>query len=135
MAEDKKDSGFVIKDKRIFAEGSGSEEREKFSVQSETEPKLKEEIPGQDDNEELNYPPVNFTNFILSLSTSALLHLGGLPDPSVEKTKKNLPAAKQIIDIIDMINEKTKGNLSEQESKIIQGILYELKMLYIKESG
>jgi hypothetical protein len=69
------------------------------------------------------------------LSTSALFHFGDFPDPEGGKTEKNLPAAKQTIDILDMLNEKTKGNLNENENNLIQGALYELKMRYVKEKA
>jgi hypothetical protein len=132
MAEEKKDSGFVIKDKRFYADGDEATENEKASAG---------EKPGNQDNiadqspESLNYPPISFTNFVLSLSTSALFHFGDFPDPASGKTQKNLPAAKQTIDILNMLNEKTKGNLDEQENSLIQGVLYELKMRYVKENG
>jgi len=80
-------------------------------------------------------PPINFTNFILSLHTSALFHFGDIPDPVSGKTQKDFSAVKQTIDILDMINEKTKGNLNEEENNLMQGVLYELKMRYIKEKG
>ena len=90
-------------------------------------------IPDKRTDNENNYPPVNFTNFVLSLSTSALFHFGDFPESEGGAPQKNLPAAKQTIDILDMLNEKTKGNLDKNESNLIQGVLYELKMRYVKE--
>ena len=87
----------------------------------------------QHPDQEQDYPAVNFTNFVLSLSTSALFHFGDFPDSEEGAPQKNLSAAKQTIDILDMINEKTKGNLDKNESSLIQGVLYELKMRYVKE--
>ncbi|PKN06203.1 MAG: DUF1844 domain-containing protein [Deltaproteobacteria bacterium HGW-Deltaproteobacteria-7] len=83
--------------------------------------------------EPLDYPQVNFTNFVISLSTSALFQFGDFPEYEGGKAEKNLPAAKQTIDILDMLNEKTKGNLDQNEASLIQGVLYELKMRYVKE--
>jgi hypothetical protein len=135
MEEKKKDSGFVVKDKRLFDESgkerpqeeapsSAAEEKPKVQESSQTEPK-----------KESDYPQVNFTNFVLSLSTSALFHFGDFPEYEGGKTEKNLPAAKQTIDILDMLSEKTKGNLNENENNLIQGVLYELKMRYVKEKA
>jgi Domain of unknown function (DUF1844). len=135
MEEKKKDSGFVVKDKRLFdesgkerpqeeAQSSAAEEKPKVQESSQTEPK-----------KESDYPQVNFTNFVLSLSTSALFHFGDFPEYEGGKTEKNLPAAKQTIDILDMLSEKTKGNLNENENNLIQGVLYELKMRYVKEKA
>jgi hypothetical protein len=133
MAEEKKDTGFVVKDKRIFAEGAGNE---KESAAPAFEEKSKEdEQKNINPEKEFNYPPINFTNFVLSLSTSAMFHFGDFPDHEGGTPQKNLPAAKQTIDILDMLNEKTKGNLNDQENKLIQGVLYELKLRYVKENG
>ena len=135
MEEKKKDSGFVVKDKRLFDE-SGKErpQEEAQSSAAEEKPKV-HESQRTEPKQESDYPQVNFTNFILSLSTSALFHFGDFPDPEGGKTEKNLPAAKQTIDILDMLNEKTKGNLNENENNLIQGALYELKMRYVKEKA
>jgi len=80
-------------------------------------------------------PPVNFSMFILSLNTSALVHLGQIPDPHTQEKKKDLALARQTIDILDMLREKTKGNLTKEEEKLLDNILYELRLLYLKVSG
>ena len=136
MAEDIKGSGFVIKDKRIFAESGDVK-----PTDDQVTPAAKETKPVSPDasaagnDKEPDYPPISFTNFVLSLSTSALFHFGDFPDQEGGKTEKNLPAAKQTIDILDMLHEKTKGNLDENENQLIQGILYELKLRYVKENA
>lgn len=133
MKKEKKGSGFVVKDKRLFTE-SGEERPQKEAQPSAAEEKPKIQESSQTTPEQVSdYPPITFTNFVLSLSTSALFHFGDFPDPEGGKAQKNLPAAKQTIDILDMINEKTKGNLNENENSLIQGVLYELKMRYVKE--
>lgn len=129
MNEEKKGNGFVVKDKR-FSESSETKE-EPAAVK---EPDVKEEVV-EPTAEPSDYPPVNFTNFVISLSTSALFHFGDFPEYEGGKAEKNLPAAKQTIDILDMLNEKTKGNLDSKETSLIQGVLYELKMRYVKEKG
>jgi hypothetical protein len=131
----KKDSGFVVKDKRLFAESDEPRPQEELKASASEEKPKPQEPPETATNQEANYPPVNFTNFVFSLSTSALFHFGDLADSEDGKTQKNLPAAKQTIDILDMLNEKTKGNLDENENKLIQGVLYELKMRYVKEKA
>jgi hypothetical protein len=133
MTDEKKDSGFVVKDKRIFAEGNETSEKEPASPPAGEKPEIQENVQSQKEN--FDYPPINFTNFVLSLSTSALFHFGDFPDPATGSTQKDLSAAKQTIDMLDMINEKTKGNLDEQENNLIRGVMYELKMRYIKENG
>jgi hypothetical protein len=129
MNEEKKGNGFVVKDKR-FSESSETKE-EPAAVK---EPDVKEKVI-EPTAEPSDYPPVNFTNFVISLSTSALFHFGDFPEYEGGKAEKNLPAAKQTIDILDMLNEKTKGNLDQNEASLIRGVLYELKMRYVKEKG
>lgn len=135
MEEEKKGPGFVVKDKRNFDE-SGKEraQDEKSSSAAEDKPEPGKNSPNEQ-KQEYDYPQINFTNFVLSLSTTALFHFGDFPEYEGGKTEKNLPAAKQTIDILDMLNEKTKGNLDKNESSLIQGVLYELKMRYVKEKA
>lgn len=131
MDEKNKDSGFVIKDKRHFGDSAEEKPQEETKTDA-TDTKREKSQPAED--HEHSYPAVSFTNFVLSLSTSALFQFGDFPDEEEGgKTQKNLPAAKQTIDILDMLNEKTKGNLDGNESDLIQGVLYELKMRYVKE--
>ncbi|MFO8111513.1 MAG: DUF1844 domain-containing protein [Desulfosalsimonadaceae bacterium] len=80
-------------------------------------------------------PELNFTTFLLSLNASALVQLGVHPDPSGQTSVKNLPIAKQTIDVIAMLEEKTRGNLTEEESRLLTNMLYELRLLYVKEMG
>ena len=77
-------------------------------------------------------PPLDFTSFILSLSTSALMHLGVIENPVTKKTEKELPVARQTIDIIELLKDKTTGNLSEDETQLMVNVLRELRMLYVK---
>jgi hypothetical protein len=135
MKEEKKGSGFVVKDKRLFAESGEPRPQEELKASPAEEKPKPQETPETATNQEADYPPVNFTNFVFSLSTSALFHFGDLTDSEDGKAQKNLPAAKQTIDILDMLNEKTKGNLDENENKLIQSVLYELKMRYVKEKA
>ena len=69
----------------------------------------------------------------VSLSSSALIHLGVAPDPVSGETVREPAYAKQTIDILGMIQEKTKGNLSKEESQLLEGMLYDLRMRYISE--
>ncbi|MFW5930167.1 MAG: DUF1844 domain-containing protein [Desulfosalsimonas sp.] len=79
-------------------------------------------------------PEVNFTTFILSLNSSVLVHLGQHADPTTGTTTKNLPVAKQTIDVIAMLEEKTRGNLTDEEQRLLTNVLYELRLFYVKET-
>ena len=73
-----------------------------------------------------------FSTFILSLSTSALVHLGELPDPITNKKETNLQLAKQTISIIEMLKEKTEGNLTKEEGNLIDNVLCDVRLKYIQ---
>ncbi|BAU23210.1 hypothetical protein THC_0821 [Caldimicrobium thiodismutans] len=75
---------------------------------------------------------INFNTFILSLNTAALVHLGELPDPITNRKELNLTLARHTIETLEMLKEKTKGNLTLEEEKLLQSILYELKLKYVK---
>lgn len=75
---------------------------------------------------------MDFSGFILSLNASALIHLGDIPDPHSKERDVNLPAAKHTIDILELIMEKTTGNLTDEETKLIEDVVYNLRMKYVK---
>jgi len=85
-------------------------------------------------SEDYPLPEINFPTFIFSLNSSALVNLGVIEDPASNQKAKNLPLAKQTIDILGMMEEKTQGNLSDDEANMLKTMLYELRMLYVKES-
>jgi Domain of unknown function (DUF1844) len=128
---------FIIKDKRLFAEGSKDHEAEKQKAEPETEkPKDKtpeEEAAKEKERTEYQLPAINFATFIFSLNHSVLVHLGATEDPMTGKREKNLSLAKQTIDILGMLEEKTQGNLTKDEEKMLKNMLYDLRMIYIKE--
>ena len=78
-------------------------------------------------------PPITFGTFVLSLGTSAAVHLGIAPVPeSQEKPEPNLPLAKQTIDILSMIEEKTRGNLDDDERRLMESVLHDLRMRFVE---
>ena len=131
MVEEEK--GFVIKDKRTFSPETG-ENRAEEPQKAEEEKAEAEEKETAAEEEEAQLPEINFATFIFSLSSSALLHFGEIPEPSSGTKKKNLPMAKHTIDILGMLEEKTKGNLTPDEEQLLKNILYDLRMRYVKET-
>jgi hypothetical protein len=158
MPEEKKE--FVVKDRRIFA-GAGKDqeqpEAEKKPEKGKPEERLspKAPDPGKTSEQaapkvqadtaagavdsakaaeaETQLPEINFVTFVLSLNASALVNLGLVEDPATHTGVKNLPLAKQTIDILGMLQEKTRGNLSADEENLMKHVLYELRMIYVKE--
>ncbi len=80
-------------------------------------------------------PPVNFSTFILSLSTSALVHLGELPEPESGEKRANIDLARHTIDTLAMLKEKTKGNLTRDEEALLDHILYDLRLKFVRLQG
>ena len=144
MEEEKKDKGFVIKDRRLFDESGAARVEEEMKPEDRGTENPEDGAgasPAETDTPEVEtpeaetspFPEINFASFIFSLSTTAMYHFGDFPDPATKKPQRNLPAAKQTIDILSILKTKTEGNLDEQEKQMLEGILYELRMRFIKE--
>ncbi len=128
--KEEQEKSFTVRDKRFSAQKEG-----------EGDSKVKEEkkggeLKGEDSPEqEAMLPEINFINFLFSISTSALIQLGEIEDPISQQTVKNLPLAKQTIDLIGMLKEKTEGNLTPDEAKLIENILFDLRIRYVKATS
>jgi len=140
--EDEK--GFVIKDRRRFddsGEAKPEAPREEPPAKPQ-EPKpdaktaeTRQEEKAKEASTEQPFPELNFSTFVFSLGTSAMYHFGDFPDPVTKKAERNLEAAKQTIDILAILQAKTKGNLSDDEERLIDSLLYELRMRYVRETA
>ena len=75
---------------------------------------------------------VNFETFILSMGANALVHLGDVPHPETQQEMVDLALAQQTIDILGVLSEKTRGNLTDQEARVLQATLYDLRMRFIE---
>jgi Domain of unknown function (DUF1844) len=138
MSEQK--PGFTVTDRRSFtgdaakAEGQPNEPEQ---AQEPTQERAAEAERAADKAAERNrggrgMPPVDFTTFVLSLGSSAVLHLGEAEHPQTGKVEKDLPMAKHTIDLLSMLQEKTKGNLTAQEAKLLESLLYDLRLRYVE---
>ncbi|MEO6954249.1 MAG: DUF1844 domain-containing protein [Polyangia bacterium] len=78
---------------------------------------------------------LDFSAFMLSLASSALVHLGELEHPEHANTSENLALAKQSLDILGLLQEKTRGNLTDDEQKLLEQLLYELRLKYVAARG
>ena len=88
-----------------------------------------------DDAMQDGLPGIDFSTLVLSLATSAMVHLGLVPESDGGPIEKNLPLAHQTIDTLEMLQEKTRGNLTDDETKLLQSVLYELRMSFVKARG
>jgi hypothetical protein len=127
--------GFKVQDRRRFS-SDGEEHQE--ATEKEDSPGNESEVNAAQSGEkktaktEKELLEINFSTFVISLSTQALMHLGEINDPVSGKAEKDVVVAKHMIDIIGMLQEKTRGNLDEGEQKLIEDILYSLRIRYVE---
>ena len=77
-------------------------------------------------------PRIDFSTFVLSLSHSVLVHLGAAPDPSGAVSPPNLELARQTIDLLGLLEEKTRGNLTGEEERLLSNLVYDLRVRYVE---
>ena len=84
----------------------------------------------------MSEPSLTFTAFVLSLASTAAVHFGDLPDPnSGERAPENLAGAAQMIEILALLEQKTRGNLTAEERQVLEQVLYELRVRFVQASG
>jgi hypothetical protein len=125
--ESKTERGFTIVDRRGSREGEASAEPEAAPESAPDRGPAASEEPGA-------LPQIEFTAFALSLGTSALYHMGLVGDPvsGQPAAEKNLPLARQTIDTLEMLEVKTRGNLDAEEARMLESLLYELRMRFLE---
>jgi hypothetical protein len=123
--------GFTVQDRRRFSEtGEARETPEASQGFTMSEPSKGNESQSQTSQEPL--PEINFSTFVISLSTQALMHLGEIANPLSGKSEVDVSDAKQMIDILGMLQEKTRGNLDASEARLIEDLLFDLRMKYVE---
>ncbi len=135
MANDEQEHsrGFKVEDRRRFSEsGEVRDAAAEAPAPPPTEAPAPEAPPTS--TGEAAGPEINFATFIISLSTQALANLGEIPDPLERSTRIDLPAARQIIDILGLLRDKTTGNLDEAERALLDAALYDLRMKYVERA-
>jgi hypothetical protein len=142
MDEDKDSPrGFRVTDRRRFSEEGEEREVESQEGQVESEDRPVGHAAGPDVapgaagtmRETAGHEaPVNFSTFVLGLSTQALLHLGEIDDPTTGRLERDLEAAKHVIDILGLLKDKTRNNLEQAEDRLLDAVLYDLRMKYVE---
>jgi Domain of unknown function (DUF1844) len=134
--EDKPEGkGFTVQDRRRFSPETGearevSEEPKEFTMPGGSE--TVGESQSKTKPEQESAPEINFSTFVISLSTQALMHLGEIPNPLSGKSETDIAVAKQMIDILAMLQAKTGGNLDTGEESLIEDVLFNLRMKYVE---
>ncbi|MDP2046398.1 MAG: DUF1844 domain-containing protein [Deltaproteobacteria bacterium] len=145
MAEDE-DKGYTVEDRRYLhmseeekaklREQAGSKETAKAAAEEAfQEASQKAEAKADKTAQASPFPGVSFSSFIFSLSSSAFVGLGAIPDPNTGKVEKNLPLVKQTIDLLGVLRDKTRNNLTQEEETLFDHLLYDLRMSYVREVG
>jgi hypothetical protein len=130
--DEPEDKGYTVKDKRFLH--MSEEEKDQARREEQTEDQAAFEAAGSEAGD-LPLPDITFSSFIFSLSSSVFISMGAMPDPNTGKTERNMARAKQTIDLLGMLRDKTKGNLTADEEGLFDHLLYDLRMTYIKEAG
>ena len=136
--EDKREhQGFTVKDRRRFSE-TGEARSEQHDTPTDAPAAAPPTASHGDSATATVDPPerppleLNFSMFVISLSTQALAHLGEIPNPIDQQSSVDLGAAQEMIDILGILKEKTKGNLDQSESALLDSVLYELRLRYVE---
>ncbi|MFW6112691.1 MAG: DUF1844 domain-containing protein [Thermodesulfobacteriota bacterium] len=130
------DKGYTVEDRRYLHKSE--EEKAKIREEEAAARQTPDEAPPEEvpkTAQEMPQPEITFTSFLISLSSSAFIHLGEIPDPATGETNQDLPLAKQTIDLLGLLREKTRYNLREEEEKLFDHLLYDLRMRYLKETS
>lgn len=137
--EEQPGRGFKVEDRRRFTE-TGSGEQQGAAERTDEPARAPEPPPadvgghgaasGQEARAEL--AEMTFSTFVIGLTTQALVHLGEIADPADQQVGCDLPAAKQMIDLLGILRDKTKGNLDAAEEQLLGSMLYDLRMRYVE---
>ena len=141
MSEDTKDRGFKVRDRRNFSEdaepakdNNQARPEVRADVGAPTETKSDGRAPDVEKTPREDIP-LDFSSFILSLATGALIQMGDAVHPELGQASENLEEAKQTIDIISILKEKTHGNLTPEEGKLLENVLAELRFRFVQKKS
>ena len=136
MADEKTEpSGFKVVDRRSFTvEGSPREESPSEVKKAEPPPAEKAPAPGavESPQVELSGEPSGFETLVSYLSTTTMFQLGLIAGPGGERIPPDMPNAHRTIDLLGVLQEKTSGNLTPDESRLLNDVLYELRMTFVE---
>ena len=136
MAEDNEQSkGFQVKDRRRFTEtGEAREDAASVEEPSSQAADAKPDVAPHRPTHEREPLEITLSTFVMSLSTQALMCLGEIPNPLTDKTETDLDAVREFIDILSMLQEKTRGNVDAAEARLFEKVLYDLRMRFVEKA-
>lgn len=121
---------FTVKDNRRFDDAGSERATTEYTSTSSADKPASKTVPSQEPD--TAHGEINFSSFLMSFATQALMQLGLIPPPDGIPVQPDALAAKQSIDILAMLEEKTKGNLNEEESRLMKEALYSLRLSFVK---
>jgi hypothetical protein len=133
----KDDKSFKITDRRVFdSEGSVKDrdaiDKEKNEIKKETKQPKSSSEKGSSRRRDLKPLAIDFATFVSSMHASAMMHFGMIPNPVDNSVSVEVDLGKQNIDILEMLEQKTTGNLSPDEASLLESALYDLRMRYVE---
>ena len=139
MTKEQDEQNFKVTDKRSFRE-DGEPGAAESAAKVDDSPigdaaSAKEDSASNREADSDSRPPIDFPSYILSYYTQGLVLLGEVPNPYTNKKEEDMDAARHMIDILSMLEQKTKGNLSPEESKLLESVLYELRMKFMAKTN
>jgi hypothetical protein len=135
MTKEEEDQGFRVTDKRAFRDDSGARSPEAPESTLNEQKADKPESTGAAQSETPPSPPIDFPSYILSYYTQGLVLLGEVPNPYTNKKEEDIEAARHTIDILVMLEQKTKNNLRPDEEQLLETVLYELRMKFMAKTN
>ena len=135
MTKEQEEQGFRVTDKRGFREdgetrapdSSEKAEEKPASDKASEKPPFGQETPPR--------PPIDFASYVMGYYAQAMILLGVVPNPLTNQKEEDLEAAQQMIDILSMLEQKTKGNLNSEEQQLLESVLYELRMKFMAKTN
>lgn len=137
MKENEQQNFKVVDKRRFSSEGESNEidvSKSARSAEPENRSSIEDEPMSSIGNNEMPPQEINFPSFLMGMYTQTLIYLGDIPNPDTNKVEQNIDAGKQNIDILSVIEEKTKGNLSPEEEGLFKEILTTLRLQFVKKT-
>jgi hypothetical protein len=136
MDEEQGERSFTVSDKRFSARRDSEDPPRESPHTTDFSAERPSQAQPQESRERATTTEgVNFASFLISLGTQAFMHLGDIPNPMTQQREKDLPAAKHMIDLLGILEAKTKDNLTDDEDRLLRQLLLDLRLRYVRETG
>jgi hypothetical protein len=134
MTKEQDEQGFKVTDKRGFQEDGKASDVSSDTKDTPVDASSSAEVNTPTEQELPPRPPIDFPSYLLSYYTQGLVLLGEVPNPYTNKKEEDVEAARHTIDILTMLEQKTKGNLTKEEQQLLETVLYELRMKFMAKT-